>query len=488
MRGGDASFLDLTLPDAVGQPITTAGAVRFGYIRPLSIITRKLAYGVLILCALIAIGFALDIPALYRPIPGGPATSPLTLVIVTLLTLSQLIHRHLGPVTVKMDAMLGVVVLLCLFRTGELILGEDVVHLSTTFDALIPNANAEVPPRTGINTAMLGLMLSIGLLARKRVPKLGIVMAVSAPLLPLVSLVGYIFDLGTFYGEMSLTTIMLMLPLNIAMLANYSHRKLLRPLITETKMGKIARLQLIASLTMPLGVGLLIFRVPNVKESIWAVIYIAATIWLIAALVVISARAHEKTEQQRRQIERRLVFLSMRDALTGVINRQGVAEALLTLDKTSMGVILLDLDFFKQVNDTFGHAAGDAILQQTGETLRARMRSGDVVARWGGEEFLVLAPDLKPEDLPTICEDLRRRIASMVAESGAELTASIGATVMNGEFETLEDALARADTGLYMAKSRGRNMVVVRERRCDPKGPKVTGHLSQAADAQMRPI
>lgn len=459
------SFLDLTLPQAVGRDLASAGSVRYHILRRLVIAARWMAWAVLAACIVIGLGYVLDVPQLFRPFANGPATSPLTLILIGLLAICQLKFRHSRSLSLSMDMMLGTVVLLCLFRCAEFFLGEGVVHLSALLDRFAPPGDTGAPARTGLNTTIVALGLSIGFLARFRAPALGLLMAILVPILPLISLIGYSFRLGGFYGDMALTTLLLFLPLSCAMLANYAHKRLLRPLIADTLLGRIARLQLLASLVLPLGLGVMVFGLPSNIHSGWTAVYVGMMVWSICALVVLTARAHEATDHMRRKIERRLVTLSMRDALTGVVNRQGVADALPMLDTASLGVILLDLDFFKQVNDTYGHAVGDSILQQTGEVLRARMRPDDVVARWGGEEFLVLAPDMSTDHLPNLCEDLRKRVANLVEDTGVELTASVGATIMLGDSEGLEEALARADTGLYIAKSKGRNMVVVREKR-----------------------
>ena len=149
--------------------------------------------------------------------------------------------------------------------------------------------------------------------------------------------------------------------------------------------------------------------------------------------------------------------LAVRDELTGLANRRGVGPALQALAPGDL-VLLLDLDHFKLVNDTHGHAIGDGVLRAVGAALQACVRPGDVAARWGGEEFLVVVgggDDLAPE---VAAERLRRAVAD--AGTPVPVTASVGVAPVFVA-EPWEVAVQRADEALYRAKHDGRDRVVV---------------------------
>jgi len=125
---------------------------------------------------------------------------------------------------------------------------------------------------------------------------------------------------------------------------------------------------------------------------------------------------------------------------------------------------LLDLDHFKQINDTAGHLAGDTVLRQIGELLEEAIRKVDIVARYGGEEFVVILPETALEGGVAFAERLRERIALQSFDVGAgrtvHLTVSVGiATFPSALVASTEDLFARADEALYRAKSAGRNQV-----------------------------
>ena len=158
-----------------------------------------------------------------------------------------------------------------------------------------------------------------------------------------------------------------------------------------------------------------------------------------------------------------------RDALTGVLTRRAFTElatgalARRVGSAEPMAVLLLDVDHFKRINDAHGHLVGDAALRGLGAVLRRELREGDLVGRFGGEEFVVLLRGLEPLEAQAVAERLRQAIAAEPIEyQGARhaMTASLGLAVV-ARREGLEAALGRADAALYAAKHAGRDRVRV---------------------------
>jgi diguanylate cyclase (GGDEF)-like protein len=146
------------------------------------------------------------------------------------------------------------------------------------------------------------------------------------------------------------------------------------------------------------------------------------------------------------------------DALTGLLNRRGFDAA---LPRGQAGaVLMIDLDRFKAVNDRHGHAAGDAVLVQTAGVIAASLRGQDIVARFGGEEFVVYLPDAQAEEAVQVAERIRQAIAAEVVVEDTAVSASIGVAVaMRGQ--STAEAIARADAAAYAAKAQGRNRVTL---------------------------
>jgi diguanylate cyclase (GGDEF)-like protein len=174
-------------------------------------------------------------------------------------------------------------------------------------------------------------------------------------------------------------------------------------------------------------------------------------------------------ELQARDAEVRagaLAEAALRDPLTGAPNRTHAMQQLAALQLQAQrgvvsAVVLMDLDHFKSVNDTHGHAVGDAVLIRTIQTLAAEIRDLDCLARFGGEEFMVILTGLTLEGALEVCERLRRVLASLTWDEvapGLNITASFGVAVLDGRAD-VGQILQAADEALYAAKAAGRNAV-----------------------------
>jgi two-component system, cell cycle response regulator len=163
--------------------------------------------------------------------------------------------------------------------------------------------------------------------------------------------------------------------------------------------------------------------------------------------------------------------LATTDHLTLALNRRAFMERLTgEMDRArryalSVALMMIDLDHFKRINDTYGHLVGDEVLREVAKTLQREARTVDVVARYGGEEFCVILPETSVEGALAFGERVRDRIASQPAVSdrdfrGLHITVSVGvATIPNPRVNTPEDFIALADEALYRAKGLGRNRV-----------------------------
>ncbi len=159
---------------------------------------------------------------------------------------------------------------------------------------------------------------------------------------------------------------------------------------------------------------------------------------------------------------------AVHDPLTGLLNRKAlgpVFEELAHHGETKsrdVGMIMADIDHFKRINDTRGHAVGDAVLKEIAEILEGCVRDGDAVYRMGGEEFLVLLPGTPLEGCTTVAERMREEVAA-AQPAGVQVSISLGVSVADAVPVALERALESADVALYSAKEQGRDRLVVAE-------------------------
>jgi diguanylate cyclase (GGDEF)-like protein len=151
-----------------------------------------------------------------------------------------------------------------------------------------------------------------------------------------------------------------------------------------------------------------------------------------------------------------------RDPLTGALNREGIASLFHSDNKRKglkLSLIFIDIDYFKRVNDTYGHLTGDQVLIQFAKVLSESTRDADVLARWGGEEFVLACPNTDLLSAARLAEKIRDKITRINWPEEIQLTASFGVAEMRDESPT--EFIARADAALYSAKARGRNRVVL---------------------------
>ncbi|HEY0854480.1 MAG TPA: PleD family two-component system response regulator [Devosia sp.] len=189
----------------------------------------------------------------------------------------------------------------------------------------------------------------------------------------------------------------------------------------------------------------------------------------------LSARVRTQIRRQRYAVELRqsvtnTLALAVTDELTGLYNRRYFDRHLtLMLDKAreqerDMAVMLIDMDFFKSVNDTHGHDIGDAVLKEFAVRLRRNIRGVDLACRFGGEEFVVLMPDTDYRQAQNVAERVRTAVAEREFDMGTQqalaVTVSVGVALNESDTDTPEMILKRADVALYRAKREGRNRVV----------------------------
>ncbi|MEO7262946.1 MAG: sensor domain-containing diguanylate cyclase [Jatrophihabitantaceae bacterium] len=212
--------------------------------------------------------------------------------------------------------------------------------------------------------------------------------------------------------------------------------------------------------------------------------YTGRTLTVMASAVVLLAML-----ASFRRLKATAEFNAAYDGLTALANRRSAYDSLAAMiararrTRTPLAVVMFDLDRFKQVNDSFGHAAGDEVLRSVASVLRDTVRDTDICARVGGEEFVVLLPDASLRDAGLVAERLRARLrAHDIAAIGSSVTASFGVAELQPADATAENLLHRADQAMYRAKALGRDQVADR-----PGGPPTDLPVAALPDVPARP-
>ncbi|AHC35454.1 MULTISPECIES: GGDEF domain-containing protein [Pseudomonas] len=202
----------------------------------------------------------------------------------------------------------------------------------------------------------------------------------------------------------------------------------------------------------------------------------ALAVLVFSSFVVSATRkmsdALEKAFRLTREMERAHTIsthAAQTDELTGLMNRRAFFEhaqqlyAQCRYHQQPLCALMLDMDHFKQINDTYGHQAGDQVLRQIGGVISASFRQADVYGRLGGEEFAVLLPNTSLETALDIAEQLIKAIAGLASDPVQGLTASLGVASTHNQDQDLHGLMNTADKALYRAKALGRNQVAVAE-------------------------
>ncbi|MFQ5615751.1 MAG: diguanylate cyclase [Anaerolineales bacterium] len=195
---------------------------------------------------------------------------------------------------------------------------------------------------------------------------------------------------------------------------------------------------------------------------------LSLTTWQAGGKVFFTAIVRDITK--RVQAEKKLRYLAITDSLTGIFNRRHFFElAERELERARrynrlLSIILLDIDHFKWVNDTYGHATGDQALQALTTQCQESLRESDIFARYGGEEFVILLPETDLEQAQQVAERIRKEVADLsihTAGNTVSITISLGVASLVDREMTLDKLLARADKALYASKEGGRNRVTI---------------------------
>ncbi len=185
----------------------------------------------------------------------------------------------------------------------------------------------------------------------------------------------------------------------------------------------------------------------------------ALSVVMVSLAAIVSARQFDRESSLRRA--------AVTDPLTGVLNRRSFQEITTSNDRrarrggTTFAVLMIDIDHFKRINDTYGHPAGDAVIRELADVARRTLRPSDVIARYGGEEFVISLPDTERDAAMVVAHRLRAAVeeSAVISDAGAiRFTVSVGVAI-GSRGTPMKEAISLADKALYAAKANGRNRV-----------------------------
>ncbi len=418
------------------------------------------AFGVAVLAA-----YAFQFEPLYRPIPGGPATHPLTATVVLLLGVALYLHKRPTASLFQISALF-LAALLTSARLIEVFEGVSYANYFTPFlDIVAADHAAGLSNSMGINSALMLFLITLAVALRTSgFIIISQIFGFVALAVPMVSIVGYTYGLEGFYGQMSLLTASLGFILALAAICSTANEGAVQAVLSPYVGGIVARYQITATLIFLFGLGYLIVRSQTLpRDSGMTTIFIVVVCWFIIVMINISAVYQEFTDAKRRRSERRLAMAATTDPLTGLPNRRKFFEyceqnlARSERIRSDAWVLMIDIDRFKRINDTAGHAVGDRALIKVAHMLNSSGRTSDLTCRFGGEEFAIMLLDTTRAGAERVGNRILQQVKELEVEGWPEpISVSIGCAESHGN-ETLDETLHQADLALYHSKNSGRD-------------------------------
>lgn len=432
----------------------------------LSLIPASITLVVSWLCI---VGYNIHVEVLYRPIENGPATHPLTaLIFIVLATGCFTLTLKMNKTTVILSSVAFIIGCVRLLdHLGSPDLFNVLKNAANAFaDQNLDDDNVTM----GLNTAIVANILSTALLSLvwKRYTFAHLLAYLSLSI-GLFAIIGYLYKVEAFYGKMSPVTILLTLSVTCSVALVNANRGIVRTFLSNHFSGRLARYQLLATLIFL--TGLRWFFDDKIQAPIDS-LYLKEFFFIllfISSLIFVSAILHEKLDRRQRHATQALKYAAMHDPLTSLLNRHAcemwVKKQLFLQKRTGgmLGLLLIDIDHFKAVNDTFGHLEGDKTLVKIASAIKNTLRRSDIAARHGGEEFIVMLPYTDIHGAVAVALKIKQAIAAlelpMDLKAKEKVTVSIGCTAIDPSEQSYESAISMADDALYAAKNAGRNLV-----------------------------
>jgi len=237
--------------------------------------------------------------------------------------------------------------------------------------------------------------------------------------------------------------------------------------VSNLRLGAILCAFALAIITLVLTpLGPMLFNVHPYPPAFSLVLVLSLTFVMVFSFVL--DRSRRQHAERLRSMAEMFEYAAKHDALTGLYNRREATHRLageysrFQRNKQLFSVVLIDIDHFKRINDTFGHDTGDEVIKEVARRFEAGCRQMDMVARWGGEEFLVMLPGAVSADAVATAERIRQHMAKVPIDAGnrpLQVTCSFGVAEIR-DSDTIQALLQRADEHLYKAKTSGRNRIV----------------------------
>lgn len=293
--------------------------------------------------------------------------------------------------------------------------------------------------------------------------KYGAVLWCAAAVIPLIEVSGLIMGRNSIFSGMPVMIAVTLIMLVMANTLRFVRHTSVRSMLGKTSAGRLIRRQILLIAMVFLIAPLFLRPEFDSVRNMFPIVHTLENVVMLGLGLYFATQfvgLYEKQRGMNRILEKSLKL----DSLTQADTRQSAIDWFNSHSRQrSIGLALLDIDHFKSINDTFGHNTGDEVLKAVVKTLRSELRLGDVVARWGGEEFLIMVEVSGDEALMRLVDRLRVSLYHAAAPYGVErISGSFGALMVHPhEYPDLDASIASADKALYQAKATGRDRAIL---------------------------
>ncbi|MDG6098409.1 GGDEF domain-containing protein [Alteromonas sp. ZYF713] len=377
-------------------------------IRPFGVVA--LLFGIIAL-----LGYLGAMEEFYRPLDNGSATHPLTALTISAIGFALYCNIKRPPHITLQRLFSVIAIAISLSRIIEVLINTEFTSFFVPFHELVTReVVAGKSNIMGINTAFMlgGLGVAI-LLSSFKFSILSQFIASISGSLPLISFLGYAYGIDGFYGDMSMLTAIAGFALSLATIFLTASKGVVRALLSPYIGGRVARYQALVGYLVPCVLGFLVIKSIVSNEANFFGLFVIGVCWFILIMAGVSAFFTELVDGQRRETLKELTRMATTDELTGLPNRRTFIERVeLELSRAeritlNLWMLMIDVDNFKKINDTEGHAMGDNVLMAIAGILKSSVRQIDAVGRLGGEEFAILLPDTPLEGAKRVAEGIR---------------------------------------------------------------------------------
>lgn len=393
---------------------------------------------------------------------GGAATHPLTALCLVGLGGSILRTKRYGPSSHVRQGVLAIVLLICTARGMDVVLSVTTGTVSGAVFGPLVGFSGHFSIETAIT---LGTFAAAALL-RQSSGRLGSTFMAAGVACVFSTLLAVGFGVTFFKGQVGAFTMVSMGCATFGMVSVYIHRPFVRAAFLLGDVGSQTRVMATSVLVFPALAGFVLDRFGRTDGlgTLEVAMVSAISLSMLMILLLTSAR-HEGSVAARRRAEREIAMQSRTDALTGALNRFGMTEVVegawveFKSAGAQFGMILIDLDYFRRLDSTYGADDGEAVLTRVAQTLQPQLRGTDALGRWGADEFLVLLKIKDPSNIAIVADRLRNALVNAsnpfcagLAMQPSAIDAPFGVSSLADGDEAPTEAIMRADSSLHLAK------------------------------------